>query len=562
MDDERPNQFKIPATILVAIICIIAAGYWGRPAYRHFKEQRYQARAQAAYDRGDFANALLGVRLTLVLNSNNVPACRLMARLAEAAHSPEALDCWRRVAELEPTVDNQLSLASTAMRYQSPPYPLTSQILGDLAASANNLENYHLVCAELALALRRMADAQTHFDAASRLNPTNQIYQLDLATLAVTSTNPATAGAARERLKQFCTDTNFSALALRSLITDRLLHDDFPGAYNFSTQLLAGANSTLNDRLQQLAILQRWQNPELASRLAALQSAAATNAVMTAQLAAWMQANGLRAAAVAWLNRLPAKTQAQPVARIALVECLLAGGDWKAMRDVASKDSWGELEFLRLAYLSRAWSGLGEPMVADSDWNSAAGLAGNQFGELTVLLDLAGRWGMNREQEDLLWHIVRRFPDAAWAQQALAKIYFNTGNTKGLYELFGERLRFSPQDLKLKNNLAATALLLKTNLNQACRWAAESYAQNTNDPVIVSTYAYALHLQGRDRDGLAALQKLGTAALEQPSVALYYGVLLTANGRRDEAAPFLEIARKTSLLPEEKLLLAQTVGTK
>ena len=46
----------------------------------------------------------------------------------------------------------------------------------------------------------------------------------------------------------------------------------------------------------------------------------------------------------------------------------------------------------------------------------------------------------------------------------------------------------------LKNNLAATALLLKTNLTQACQWAAEAYAQSPTNADVVSTYAYSLHL--------------------------------------------------------------------
>ena len=79
---------------------------------------------------------------------------------------------------------------------------------------------------------------------------------------------------------------------------------------------------------------------------------------------------------------------------------------------------------------------------------------------------------------------------------------------------------------------------------------------------VVSTYAYALHLQGRDREGLAALQKLKPSQLEKPSVALYYGVLLSATGKAGEAAPYLEIARtKGQLLPEEKRLLAETDKT-
>ena len=108
----------------------------------------------------------------------------------------------------------------------------------------------------------------------------------------------------------------------------------------------------------------------------------------------------------------------------------------------------------------------------------------------------------------------------------------------------------------MKNNLVATSLLLKTNLAQTCQWAAEIYAQTTNEPVIASTYAYAQHLQGRDADGLAAMQKLTPAQLQNPSIALYYGLLLAANGKNAEAAPYFQIARtQGQLLPEEQQLL-------
>ena len=177
-------------------------------------------------------------------------------------------------------------------------------------------------------------------------------------------------------------------------MTDRLLQDDVAGALNYSTQLLANAQSNLNDRLQQLGILKQLQKPELAGQLQAVQRQAATNAMMSAQVATWMQANGFLPQAIVWLNQLPAGVQNQPVVRIALAECHLATGDWRAMRDFASKGHWGEWEFLRLAYMSRAWRGLGESMIADSEWNSATGLAGNQLGLLNALLELAGRWGI------------------------------------------------------------------------------------------------------------------------------------------------------------------------
>jgi predicted Zn-dependent protease len=159
----------------------------------------------------------------------------------------------------------------------------------------------------------------------------------------------------------------------------------------------------------------------------------------------------------------------------------------------------------------------------------------------------------------LLWRILQRFPDARWAQDSLERLYFETGNTTGLYQLYLKQLPRSPQDVALKSNLAATALLLKTNLNQACQWAAEVYAQSPGNPDVVSTYAYALHLQGRNQEGLAAMQKLNHSQLEQRSVALYYGLLLSATGKASGAAPYLQIARTDGqLLPEEKQLLAET----
>jgi len=180
---------------------------------------------------------------------------------------------------------------------------------------------------------------------------------------------------------------------------------------------------------------------------------------------------------------------------------------------------------------------------------------------LTALQELADRWQLPREREALLWRIVKGFPDARWAQESLERFYFAAGNTTGLYQLYSKQFPRSPQNAALKNNLAATALLLKTNLTQAGQWATELYAQKTNEPPIVSTYAYALHLQGRDKGGLTALQKLKPSQLEQPSVALYCGVLLRAAGQTNEAARFLALAQtQGSLLAEEKQLLSGTMG--
>jgi tetratricopeptide (TPR) repeat protein len=560
MNGEGNPRIKISVIIAVVIGLAIALGYWCLPAYRHFKEKHIAAQAQSFFDHGDYSSALLSARQELLINSNNVTTCRVMAGLADIAHSPATLDWYLQVVKLSPTITNKLLLASAGLRYQSPPYPLTTQILEDLSQSAAQVPDFHIVSAELALALHHMAEAQAQFEAVCQLDPTNRLYQLNLAVVRLGSTNATMVADARAKLKQFCNDAKLGPLALRSLIADRLLHNDVSGALDYSTQLLAGTGASLNDRLQHLGILKHLHSPQLAGQLNTLQEQCTTNALMIAQVASWMTANGFLTEATGWLNRLPGNLQSQLSVRLALVDCYLAGKNWQMLRDFASKGSWEDMEFLRLAYLSRAWNKLDEPMMADGDWNSAVSLANNQLGALNYLLELAGRWGMMPEQEDLLWRILRRFPDAGWAQNDLGLLYSTSGNTKGLYQLYSERFPVSPQNVELKNNLTFTALLLKTNLNSAYQWAAEDYARETNDPVIVSTYAYALHLQGRDKDGLAALQKLNRAELEQPSVALYYGVLLSATGKNDEAQSFLQIAQTEGrLLPEEKQLLAETL---
>ena len=557
MDDE--NKLLRFGVIAGIVVVLALAVFPGRSVYRHLKVKHSVAKAQVFLSKGDYRNAWLSAQQAWLVNSNNVQACLIMAKVSDAAHSPATLDWCLRLVKLSPAITNKLMLASAGLRYQGPPYPLTSQVLEDLSASAAGVPDFHIVSAELDLSLHRMAEAEVQFEAVSKLVPTNRLFQLNLAVIRLGSTNSAAADEARAKLKQFSSDAKLGPPALRSLLADRLLHNDASGALDYSTQLLANAQANLNDRLQNLGILKRLQSPALAAHLDVVQREVATNAAMAAQTASWMEANGFLAETAGWLKTLPANIQTQPPVRLAFVDCYLASTNWLGLRTRTAKGDWGEINYLRLAFLSHAWSELGEPLVADGHWRSSVSEAGERLGALTALLELANRWQLPRAREDLLWRILRRFPDARWAQDSLERFYFDAGNTAGLYQLYLKQLPRSPRNEALKNNLAATALLLKTNLTQACQWASEVYAETPTNADVVCTHAYALHLQGRNQEGLAALQKLKPSQLEHRSVALYYGVLLSATGKASEAAPYLQIARTNShLLPEEKQLLVET----
>jgi len=289
-----------------------------------------------------------------------------------------------------------------------------------------------------------------------------------------------------------------------------------------------------------------------------LQDRSVTNVLTTADVASWMIANDLRTDAYHWLTNLPPSFRSQWVIRLALVNYYFAEQDWTGLRSYTSTGNWGEMDFLRSAFLSRAWFQLGDEFMADSVWQTAVGKAGGRFGALTVLLDLTRRWRMeDNASDDLLWRIAQNYPREHWAWQNLEHRYFAAGNTAKLKQLYARLLAAFPQDASLKNNLAATLLLLKNNLPRAGQLAKEAYAQRPEDPAVVSTYAYSLHLQGRTRDGVAALEKLKAESLKQPAVALYYGVLLSALHETNQAAPFLAIAKANGqFLPEEKTLLA------
>lgn len=557
MEKQEKRRFWIwAAGGVTAAVVMAVAGWLGRSAYQHLKEEHGVARAQMFLDQADYANALLSARQTLQINPGNEAACRIMARVADLSHAPATLDWARRIVEINPASTNKIFLASVGLRYQSFPFPLTVEMLDELSTSATNLAAYQVVAAELALRTRRLADAEKHLAAAWQLDPTNQLYDLNLAVVRLSSTNEATVAAARVALQKFRTDATLGAPALRSLVVDSLAHQELVAAQNYATQLLANAQATLSDRLQYLGILQQQQSADLNAQLKRVQEQSATNAEAVAAVAGWMQANGQPLDVGGWLASLPASIQAATPVRLAWVNVYLASGDWRKLRDYLSQGKWEDMEFMRLAFLSRAWSQLGEGIVAAGNWRLAVHEAGRRYGALLMLLNVAERWGLPSEQQELLEQIRQQFPRERWAGQELVRRYFAAGDTAGLCRLYAAMSAASPDDLILKNNLAATSLLLKTNLPEAYQWAETVHGQKTNDANFAATYAFALQLQGRAEEGLAVMRTLDDRALRQPSAALYYGILLSATGATNEAAPFLAIAEKSGpWLPEEKSLL-------
>ncbi len=552
-------------SILIAGVALVLAltGLWfyGRPAYKRFKETRFIEQASKAMAKGDYRLASLSARQAWQLNPRNLEACRLLAEMAEASRSPSVLDWRRRAADIAPTIENKLLVAGAALGVQAPPYPLAAQTLEDLRDSAKNVTAYHVVSAELAMRLNHVSEAAAQFEEASRLEPSNELHQVNLSVLRLQSTNASLAAQAQAALERLSASTNVGAVALRWLVAERLRQGDLPGAERFSSELLGNPQAAIEDRLQHLTILQRAKRQEADAFLSALQNQAATNAAQIYQVSAWMIAHGQADRVLAWLAKCPSRTKGEMPAPLAFVDGYVAEKDWAGLETFLQGQQWGEREYLRLALLSRAASEQNHELSAAAQWRAAVREAGDRLGPLTALLKMAGSWAPQKAREDLLWLIAERFPRERWALQELERLYVGSGNTRGLNKLSATIVSNDPRNFIERKNVAATALLLKINLVQAHEIAKEVYAEHPEDPSIAATYAYSLYLQGRIKDGLAALERLQPKAFENPAVVLYYGVLLAGDGQTNKAVAQLKMARQPDLLPEEKALLDAALAT-
>jgi len=162
-------------------------------------------------------------------------------------------------------------------------------------------------------------------------------------------------------------------------------------------------------------------------------------------------------------------------------------------------------------------------------------------------------------EEATLATIIERWPKEHWAFLRLEQRYLDQGNTVALCQMYKAQQPVDPDELALKNNWAATALLLKQATDEAHRTARDVFERTHTNLAFATTYAFSLHVQGKTDEGLKVLETFPRAELEQPEHATYYGLLLAAAGRNTEARTLLERALKGPLLPEERALVEKAI---
>ncbi|MBI3881150.1 MAG: hypothetical protein HY301_13945 [Verrucomicrobia bacterium] len=521
--------------------------------YPRFKQGRMLDTAHTSLAAGDYRGATLAARQVLSANPVNLDAAKIMAEVADHVHSPQSLYWRRRVAELEPGVlDNYFRwLAAAAQQGQLPSAELAvATIPENLRATAL----YHEMASTIAALRGDNEGAVRELNEAMRLRPDDPRLRLSIGTLQLQSSNAAARAAATDALKQLL-DSPLRADALRALVGEARRARDFARALGLARDLRAMTNAPFGDQLLFLTTLREAKSADYDAELRALESLAEKNPRHVLDLATWLNTGGLTDIADAWLARLPAELRSQAPVQMARADTLYLRRDWKALAELLDRCAWDEGDFLRFAMLARAHRELGDGAASVREWNAALALAGSRAEALYTLSHHATTWGWTKENADVLWTIARGRDNPRPALVQLNRRAFADGDAAGMLRLAQRLQEIAPDDDDNRNNVANLSLLLGVNLPESAKLAEQLHAKSPTNAAFATTLALALHAQGRTADGLKVLRALPPTALNDPSLAAYFGILLAESGAMDEARRALALAEKAKLLPQEKALV-------
>jgi hypothetical protein len=272
----------------------------------------------------------------------------------------------------------------------------------------------------------------------------------------------------------------------------------------------------------------------------------------------WMNENGLASEVVKWMDKLPAAATAKPPAAIAIAAAFAEQRNWSRLRRWTRSESWGEEDYLRLAYQGFA-ARQSRQSSADAEfdtlWRTALHAAADQPDREIRLARLATKCNLPIESEELWSRLSRTPPSRREALDSLYRLYRANNDVKKLYDVLQRLHDASPNEIGIITNLARLGLNIDQNTKQAQELAKQAYDRAPDDVSCAVTYAFSLYVQGRTTEGLEILQRLPPEALHEPHAAVYAAVLLLDVNQTDGAKEYIQVAKHGPIYAEEKRLL-------
>ncbi len=545
------------AAAAVAVLLIALFGTYSSKLYTGWRESRLLKRATAMLEKKDFVGANRLARQVLERHRDSLPAFYILAEATEKQNSEDTVSWRAQIARLQAdNIDSQLNLASAALRFGQ--IDLARKTLEHVAPRAQDLAAFHVVAGWLARAEGNLAEQEQQFAIAVNKDPQNDLYKFNLAALQIRSQEPGKSSQARDSLEHLTQVPEFRTGALRALLNDAVDHNDLQAADRFAQQLQMSPEVSFGDYLLCLNFYRKLDAEKFDVLLEKVKPVASRNSGDLGLLMDWMNENGLASEVVKWMDKLPEATTAKPPAAIAIAAAFAEQKNWSRLRRWTRSGSWGDEDYLRLAYQGFAWR-QSRQSSADAEfdtlWRAALRAAADQPDREIKLARLASKWNLPIESEELWSRLSRTPPSRREALDALYRIYRGNKDVKKLYDVLQRLHDASPNEIGITTNLARLGLNIDQNTKQAQELAKQAYDLAPDDVNCAVTYAFSLYAQGRTTEGLEILQKLPPESLHESHTAVYAAVLLLDANQTDGAKEYIQVAKRGPIYVEEKRLL-------
>src|SRR6202011_5444377 len=540
-----------------ALLLIILFGTYGSKLYSGWHESRLLKRASAMLEKKDFVTANRLARQVVERHRDSLPAFYILAEATEKQNSEQTV-AWRaQIARLQPdNIDSQLNLASAALRFGQ--IDLARKTLERVAPRAQDQAPFHIVAGWLARAEGNLAEQEQQFDIAVNKDPKNDLYKFNLAALQIRSQDPEKSEQARATLEHLTQVPQFRTGALRALLNDAVDRNDIQAADRFAQQLQMSPEVGFGDYLLCLNFYRKLDAKKFDALLEKVKPVAGRNSGDLGLLMDWMNENGLASEVVKWMDKLPAATTAKPPPAIAIAAAFAEQKNWSRLRRWSRSESWGEEDYLRLAYQGFA-ARQSRQSSADAEfntlWRAALHAAAHRPDREIRLARLPSKWNLPIESEELWSRLSHTVPNRREALDSLYRLYRATNDLKKLYDVLQRLHEASPNEIGITANLARLGLNIDQNTKQAQQLAKQAYERAADDVSCAVTYAFSLYVQGRTTDGLEIMQKLSPEALHESHAAVYAALLFLDERRTDGAKEYIQAAKHGPLYRKEKHLL-------
>src|SRR5438552_174909 len=545
------------AAAALVLLLIVFFGTYGSKLYGSWHVSRLLKRATAMLEKKDFSAASQSAKKVLERHRDSLPAFYILAEATEKQNFEETVSWRAQIARLQPdNIDSQLNLASAALRFGQ--IDLARKTLERVAPRAQDQAAFHVVAGWLARAEGNLAEQEQQFAIALKQDPKNDLYKFNLAALQIHSPETEKSAHARDDLDRLTQTPQFRPGALRALLNDAVDRNDLQAADRFAQQLQMSPEVSFGDYLLCLNFYRKLDAKKFDALLEKVKPVGARNSGDLGLLLDWMNENGLSAEVVKWMDKLPDATTAKPPAAIAIAAAFGEQKNWSRLRRWTRSESWGEDDYLRLAYQGFA-ARQSRQSSADAEfdtlWRAALHAAADRPDHEIKLARLASKWNLPIESEELWSRLSRVPPSRREALDALYKLYRANNDLKKLYDVLQRLHDASPNETGITVNLARLGLNIDQNTKQAQELAKKAFDRTPGDVNGAITYAFSLYVQSRTSEGLEVLRKFPPEALHESHAAVYAAVILLDLNQTDQAKEYIQVAKHGPIYAEEKRLL-------